>query len=85
MVDGLQLAQYFAGLVSNPNQAEEKSQALEAEIIKRGRKAVLASRAAAGRLHLTSHLQQGWRNVGFRTGNLFIQGFSRHAPSEQRR
>jgi 2-polyprenyl-6-methoxyphenol hydroxylase-like FAD-dependent oxidoreductase len=85
MLDGLQLAQYFAGLVSNPKQAEEKAQTLEAEIIARGRKAVLASRAAAGRLHLTNRLQQSWRNFGFRTGNLFIQGFSRHdAPSEQR-
>ena len=86
MVDGLQLAQYFTGLVSTPNQAEEKAQALETEIITRGRKAVLASRAAAGRLHLTNRLQQGWRNVGFRSGNLFIQGFSRRAtPSEQGR
>lgn len=67
------------GLVSNPNQAEEQAQALEAEIITRGRKAVLASRAAAGRLHLTNRMQQRWRNVGFRIGNLFIQQFSREA------
>jgi 2-polyprenyl-6-methoxyphenol hydroxylase-like FAD-dependent oxidoreductase len=84
MVDGLQLAQYFAGLVTTPTQAEEQAQTLEAEISTRGRKAVLASRAAARRLHLTNRLQQGWRNVGFRTGNLFLQGFSRRqAPVEQ--
>jgi len=86
MVDGLQLAQYFAQLVSDHNRAEEIAQDLESEITTRGRKAVLASRAAARRLHLTNHLRQRWRNVGFLTGNLFIQGFSRHdAPSEQRR
>ncbi len=85
MVDGLQLAQYFAGLVSNPDQAEAKAQALESEIIKRGRKAVLASRAAARRLHLTNRLQQGWRNFGFRAGNLFIQGFNhRQTPAEHK-
>jgi 2-polyprenyl-6-methoxyphenol hydroxylase-like FAD-dependent oxidoreductase len=83
MVDGLQLAQYFAGLVSNPTQAEEQAQALEAEIITRGRKAVLASRAAAGRLHLTNRMQQGWRNVGFRIGNLFIRQFSREASQSK--
>ncbi len=50
------------------------------------RKAVLDSRAAARRYHVTNRLQQGWRNVGFRVGNLFIQGFScRNAPSKQRR
>src|SRR6266852_928728 len=85
MVDDLQLAQYFADLVSNPDQAEEKAQALESEIIKRGRKAVLASRAAARRLHLTNRLQQGWRNFGFRAGNLFIQGFNhRQTPAEHK-
>ena len=83
MVDGLQLAQYFAGLVSNPNQAQEQAQALEAEIITRGRKAVLASRAAAGRLHLTNRMQQGWRNVGFRIGNLFIRQLSREASQSK--
>jgi len=88
MVDSLKLAQYFADLVTSPGQTgtAAKAEALETDIITRGRKAVLDSRAAARRLHLTNRLQQGWRNFGFRTGNLFIQGFSRHdAPSEQRR
>jgi 2-polyprenyl-6-methoxyphenol hydroxylase-like FAD-dependent oxidoreductase len=86
MVDGIQLAQYFAELVSIPNQAEAKARALESEIITRGRKAVLESRAAASRFHLTNRMQQRWRNVGFRIGNLFIRGFSRRdALSEQRR
>lgn len=76
MVDGLKLAQYFADLVGTPGQAEARAAALEAEMLTRGRTAVLASRAAAKRLHLTNHLQQGWRNVGFRTGNRFIGLFS---------
>jgi salicylate hydroxylase len=73
MVDGLKLAQYFAALVGTPGQAEARAAALEAEMLTRGRKAVLASRAAARRLHLENRLQQGWRNVGFRTGSTFIR------------
>ena len=86
MVDGLQLAQYFADLVSSPTEAEAKARALESEIITRGRKAVLESRNTARQFHQTNRLQQEYRNVGFRIGNLFIQGLSRRAaPSEQRR
>ena len=79
MVDGLKLAQYFAELVGTPGQAEEaevRAAGLEAEILTRGRQAVLASRAAARRLHLENRVQQGWRNAGFRTGNAFIRHFS---------
>jgi len=84
MVDALQLAQYFAGLVSIPGQAEAKAKTLEEQIITRGRKAVLDSRAAARRFHETNRLQQRWRNASLRIGNLFIRGFSRRgAPSEQ--
>src|SRR5215472_6864963 len=73
MLDSLQLAQYFAELVASPTQAEAKAEALDALISTRGRKAVLDSRAAAARFHLTNRLQQRWRNVGFRTGNTFIR------------
>jgi salicylate hydroxylase len=84
MVDGLKLAQCFADLVTSPGQAAAKVEALEKDIIVRGRKAVLESRAAARRCHLTNRLQQRWRNAGFRMGNLFIQRLShRDAPSEQ--
>jgi 2-polyprenyl-6-methoxyphenol hydroxylase-like FAD-dependent oxidoreductase len=76
MVDSLKLAQYFAALVGTPGSAEARAAALEADMLTRGRKAVLDSRAAATRLHLTNRLQQGWRNVGFRTGNTFIRLFS---------
>ena len=86
MMDGLQLAQYFADLVSSPTEAEAKARALESEISTRGRKAVLESRNAARQFHQTNRLQQEFRNVGFRIGNLFIRGLSRRvAPSEQRR
>jgi salicylate hydroxylase len=85
MVDGLKLAQCFADLVTSPGQAAAKVEALEKDIITRGRKAVLESRAAARRCHLTNRLQQRWRNVGFRIGNLFIRGLSRRdAASGQR-
>jgi 2-polyprenyl-6-methoxyphenol hydroxylase-like FAD-dependent oxidoreductase len=54
MMDGLQLAQYFANLVSSPTEAEAKAMALESEIITRGRKAVLESRNAARQFHQTN-------------------------------
>jgi salicylate hydroxylase len=76
MLDSLKLAQYFADQATNPDQAASKVEALEKDIITRGRKAVLDSRAAARRFHLTNHLQQRWRNVGFRVGNTVIQIFS---------
>ena len=86
MVDGLQLAQYFADLVTSPSETEAKARALESQIIARGHKAVLESRNTARQFHQTNRLQQEFRNVGFRIGNLFIQGLSRRAaPSEQRR
>ena len=79
MLDGLQMAQYFADLALNPTQEEAKAEALDTLIVTRGRKAVLDSRAAATRFHLTNRLHQGWRNVGFRTGNTFIRLFSGNA------
>ena len=58
----------------------------ELELITRGRKAVLESRHAARQFHQANHLQQEFRNVGFRIGNLFIRRLSRRAAaSEQRR
>jgi salicylate hydroxylase len=85
MVDSLKLAQYFADLVTSPGQTETaaKAEALETDVITRGRKAVLDSRAAARRFHVTNRLQQRWRNVGFRVGNTFIQLFSREASQSK--
>ena len=69
----------IAELVTNPKQAEVKAKALELELITRGRK-------AAKQFHQTKRLHQGFRNVGFRIGNLFIRRLSRRAAaSEQRR
>jgi hypothetical protein len=77
MLDGLELAQYVAGQVASA--AQVQAEALDAKIAARGRKAVLDSRAAARRFHLTNRLQQGWRNIGFVTANTFIRLFSRPA------
>jgi hypothetical protein len=55
---------------------DENSSHWKKDIITRGRKAVLDSRAAARRFHLTNHLQQHWHNVGFRVGNTAIRLFS---------
>lgn len=83
MVDSLKLAQYFADLATSPGQAAAKVEALETDILTRGRKAVLDSRAAARRFHVTNCLQQRWRNVGFRVGNTFIRLFSREASQSK--
>ena len=72
MVDALKLAQFFGGLEANPQTTEMKAQALEKDIVTRGRKAVLESRNAARQFHNTSRLQQTFRNIGFRMGNFFI-------------
>jgi 2-polyprenyl-6-methoxyphenol hydroxylase-like FAD-dependent oxidoreductase len=72
MVDALKLAEYFATLATAPAQGEAQAVALEADIVRRGRKAVLASRHAAERFHTTSRWQQQWRDLGFRAGSFFI-------------
>jgi 2-polyprenyl-6-methoxyphenol hydroxylase-like FAD-dependent oxidoreductase len=82
MLDALKLAQYFADLLTSPGQAAEKVAALETDIVTRGRKAVLDSRAAARRFHMTNPLQQHWRNASFRIGNTFIQLFSHREPEQ---
>jgi 2-polyprenyl-6-methoxyphenol hydroxylase-like FAD-dependent oxidoreductase len=73
MVDALRLAQFFGELEANPQSAEMKAQTLEKDIVTRGRKAVLESRNAAKQFHSTSHMQQMFRNFGFRMGNVFIR------------
>ena len=73
MVDALKLAQFFGELETNPSNAEVKAQALEKDIVTRGRKAVLDSRNAARQFHSTGRMQQIFRNFGFRMGNFFIQ------------
>lgn len=73
MVDGLKLAQFFGELAANPGSAEAKAEALERDIVTRGRKAVLESRNAAQQFHTPSRLQQWLRNIGFQMGNVFIR------------
>jgi len=77
MMDGLKLARFFADLVANPTQAESKAEALERDIVTRGRKAVLESRNAAKQFHTTHGLQQRFRNVGFRFSNTIIKIISK--------
>jgi hypothetical protein len=81
MLDGLKLAEFFGELAANPGNAEVRAEALERDIVRRGRKAVLESRNAAYQFHTTSRLQQWLRNIGFQISNLFI----RMATRKQRR
>jgi 2-polyprenyl-6-methoxyphenol hydroxylase-like FAD-dependent oxidoreductase len=73
MVDGLKLAQFFGELVANPRSEETTAEALERDIVTRGRKAVLESSNAARQFHTTSRLLHRFRNVGFQIGNIFIR------------
>jgi hypothetical protein len=76
MVDALKLAQFFGELAANPSSAAANAAALEGDIVRRGRKAVLESRYAAKQFHTTNRMQQQLRNVGFRAGNMAIKLFS---------
>jgi 2-polyprenyl-6-methoxyphenol hydroxylase-like FAD-dependent oxidoreductase len=76
MLDGLKLAQFFGELAANPSSAAAKAEALERDIVRRGRKAVLESRNAAKQFHTTNRVRQRLRNVGFRIGNTAIKLFS---------
>jgi len=61
--------------------AEAASQQLEAEIVSRGRKAVLDSRRAAGQFHTTNRFKQLSRNTGFQMANAVIGVSRRLRPS----
>ncbi len=73
MVDALKLAELFGELAVDPADEETKVNALERDIVRRGRQAVLASRNASEQFHTTSHLQQEFRNIGFQLSNTFIR------------
>ncbi len=77
MVDSLKLAEYFGDLATTPATGDAGTAALEADIVSRGRKAVLASRNASRQFHATSRLEQGFRNVNFLMSSLFIGMASR--------
>jgi len=77
MLDALKLAELLGALgTALPEQA---AAALEADIVKRGRKAVLASRGAAKQFHTQSRFQRVGRNVGFRAASFFIKMFSKRS------
>jgi 2-polyprenyl-6-methoxyphenol hydroxylase-like FAD-dependent oxidoreductase len=73
MLDALKLAQFFGDLATPPHEDEAKAQALEKDIVTRGRKAVLESRNAARQFHTTNRVQRGLRDIGFQMGNFFIR------------
>jgi salicylate hydroxylase len=75
MLDALKLAELIGA--GSPAAAAEAT--LEADIVARGRKAVLESRSAAMQFHAESHFKQMNRNIGFRVANVFIKLFSRSA------
>lgn len=50
---------------------------IDAELVRRARKAVLESRGRALRLHTTSTLSQAMRDGGFRVGNAMMKLFAR--------
>ena len=73
MLDALKLAR----LIGAGSPSADGAAALEADIVSRGRKAVLESRSAAMQFHAQSRFKQMTRNVGFRIANVFIKLFSR--------
>jgi salicylate hydroxylase len=69
MLDAMKLAEMLA---AEPDAA--KAAAVEADIVKRGRRAVLQSRRAAAQFHTTDRFQRVMRNLGFRVAGMFIRG-----------
>jgi salicylate hydroxylase len=77
MLDAWKLAQ----LLASATVVESDAAALEADIVGRGRKAVLESRSAARQFHTRSRIQRMNRNFGFRMANVFIKLFARKAAA----
>jgi 2-polyprenyl-6-methoxyphenol hydroxylase-like FAD-dependent oxidoreductase len=76
MLDALKLAELLASAAGRRALPSEGTAALEADIVARGRKAVLESRGAAMEFHARSRFKQMNRNMGFRMVNVFIKLFS---------
>jgi salicylate hydroxylase len=81
MLDALGLGRWLADHQVT-SAAAPTSAALEAEIVRRGHKAVIDSRRAAARFHTTNRWKQRSRNTGFRMGNAFIGIASKRRPPE---
>jgi salicylate hydroxylase len=73
LVDAVKLAEFFSELASNPALENARGGALDSDIVRRGRKAVLNSRRASRQFHTTSHLEQWFRNLRFKLCNEFIK------------
>jgi salicylate hydroxylase len=68
MLDAVKLAEALgAGLDAR------KAAAVEADIVRRGRRAVLQSRRAAEQFHTADRFQRLMRNVGFRVAGMFMR------------
>jgi salicylate hydroxylase len=68
MLDAVKLAEWIAGGMKAAAAVK-----VDADIVKRGRRAVLQSRRAAEQFHTTDRFQKLLRNVGFRLAGLFIR------------
>ena len=77
MLDALQLAEVLTAPAGRNGHSEGAARKLEADIVARGRKAVMQSRSAAMRFHTKSRFQQRNRNIGFRMASYFIKLVSR--------
>jgi salicylate hydroxylase len=68
MLDAIKLAEMLVAGPDAPN-----ATAIEADIVKRGRRAVLQSRRSAKQFHTTDRFQRIMRDLGFRVAGLFIR------------
>jgi salicylate hydroxylase len=73
LLHGVRLADWFAALDRAPAAAEALAGRIEAELVGRGRKAVLESRKRARQLHTTSGFSRAMRDGGFRMGNAMLK------------
>ena len=79
MLDALGLGSWLTGHAGTPTRAPTSAD-LEADIVRRGRKAVIDSRRAAAQFHTTNRWKQRSRNAGFLMGNTFIGIVSKWHP-----
>jgi 2-polyprenyl-6-methoxyphenol hydroxylase-like FAD-dependent oxidoreductase len=73
LLHGVRLADYFAAAQQDPASADRLGKRIEAELVRRGRRAVLATRKRARQLHITSRLARTMRDGGFRTTNAMLK------------
>jgi 2-polyprenyl-6-methoxyphenol hydroxylase-like FAD-dependent oxidoreductase len=73
LLHAVRLADYFAAARKDPAGAEPLAGRVEAELVRRGRGAVLESRKRARQLHTTSAFSRAMRDGGFRMGNAMMK------------